>query len=90
MNAAATFAPSASWRKELQVLGCMTGVFLLAYYLPLSNAKVVGAIQEAFKLLQWYVRNHTLACVVPAMFIAGAVTTFLSKAIVLRHLGPAS
>ena len=49
-----------------------------------------GAIQEAFKLLQWYIRNHTLACVVPAMFIAGAVTTFLSQQAVLRYLGPTS
>ncbi|MBN2023139.1 MAG: hypothetical protein JW809_10135 [Pirellulales bacterium] len=24
-------------------------------------------------MLQWYVRFHTLACVVPAMFIAGAI-----------------
>lgn len=89
MNAAPLALP-ASWRKELQVLGWMTGVFLVAYYLPLSNTTVQGAIQEAFKLLQWYVRNHTLACVVPAMFIAGAVTTFLSKEMVLRHLGPTS
>jgi len=47
------------------------GVFVLAYFLPLSSPKVNGAIQEAFKLLQWYARNHTLACVVPALFIAG-------------------
>ena len=39
-------------------------------------------------LLQWYARNHTLACVVPALFIAGAITTFLSKEGVLKHLGP--
>lgn len=89
MNATSLRLP-ASWRKELQVLGWMAGIFLVAYYLPLSNTTVQGAIQEAFKLLQWYVRNHTLACVVPAMFIAGAVTTFLSKEVVLRHLGPAS
>ncbi|MBL9136005.1 MAG: permease [Verrucomicrobiales bacterium] len=89
MNAIPLAIP-ASWRKELQVLAWMTGVFLLAYFLPLSNDTVQHAIQEAFKLLQWYVRNHTLACVVPAMFIAGAVTTFLSKEIVLRHLGPTS
>ena len=89
MNAASLSLPP-SWRKELQVLGGMAVVFLVAYYLPLSNTAVQGAIQEAFKLLQWYVRNHTLACVVPAMFIAGAVTTFLSKEVVLRHLGPTS
>ncbi|MBI4659076.1 MAG: permease [Verrucomicrobia bacterium] len=68
----------------------MAGVFVLAYFLPLSNPKVTVAIQEAFKLLQWYVRNHTLACVVPALFIAGAVITFLSQASVLRYLGPKS
>ena len=39
-------------------------------------------------MLQWYVRYHTLACVVPAMFIAGAIATFFSKEAVLRHLGP--
>ena len=39
-------------------------------------------------MLQWYARNHTLACVVPALFIAGAITTFLSKEAVLKHLGP--
>ena len=40
-------------------------------------------------MLQWYARNHTLACVVPALFIAGAITTFLSKEAVLRHSGAA-
>ncbi len=89
MSATSLSLPSA-WRRELQVLSAMAGVFLVAYYLPLSNTAVQGAIQEAFKVLQWYVRNHTLACVVPAMFIAGAVTTFLSKEVVLRHLGPSS
>ncbi|MCP4247984.1 MAG: permease [bacterium] len=39
-------------------------------------------------MVQWYARNHTLACVVPALFIAGAIITFLSKEAVLRHLGP--
>lgn len=77
-------------KRELQFAGWITGIFLLAYFLPLSNPAVSSAILEAFKLLQWYIRNHTLACVVPAMFIAGAISTFLSKQAVLRHLGPKS
>ncbi|MBM3890168.1 MAG: permease, partial [Verrucomicrobia bacterium] len=76
--------------KELKIAGCMVGVFVLAYWLPLLNAKVSGAILEAFKLLQWYARNHTLACVVPALFIAGGIITFLSEATVMRYLGPKS
>jgi uncharacterized protein len=76
--------------KELKVFGAFAAIFLLAYYLPLSDPRVSGAIVEAFKLLQWYARNHTLACVVPAMFIAGAIITFLSQASVMKYLGPNS
>ncbi len=76
--------------REWKIFGAMAAVFGLAYYLPLANPKVVGAILEAFKLLQWYARNHTLACVVPALFIAGGMTTFLSQAAVMRYLGPNS
>jgi len=66
----------------------LTGIFIVMYFLPLGNPKITNAIFEAFKLLQWYVINHTLACVVPAMFIAGAISTFLSQASVMRYLGP--
>jgi len=74
--------------KQWKIFAAFVVIFLMAYYLPLSNDKVSVAIIEAFKMLQWYAREHTLACVVPALFIAGAITTFLSKAAVLRHLGP--
>ena len=71
-------------------MAALVGVFLVAYVLPLGNPKIQQAIYEAFRLLQWYARNHTLACVVPALFIAGAIITFLSKASVMRYLGPKS
>ncbi|MGM0487813.1 MAG: permease [Planctomycetota bacterium] len=85
--------------RELRIFAAFVAIFLVAYFLPLAtpefqegtnptNAKVTTAIIEAFVLLQWYARNHTLACVVPALFIAGAITTFLSKEGVLKHLGP--
>lgn len=74
--------------RDWKLLAWLTGIFLLAYFLPLSNPRIQAAILEAFRMLQWYARNHTLACVVPALFIAGAITTFLSKEAVLRHLGP--
>lgn len=75
-------------QREWKIMATFVAIFLVAYFLPLGNAKVSDAILEAFGLLQWYVRNHTLACVVPALFIAGAITTFLSKEAVLKHLGP--
>jgi hypothetical protein len=76
--------------KQLKIFAAFLAVFLAAFYLPLGNPKVEGAIVEAFKLLQWYARNHTLACVVPALFIAGGIITFLSQASVMRYLGPKS
>jgi uncharacterized membrane protein YraQ (UPF0718 family) len=86
-------------KRELKIFATFVIIFLIAYFLPLAtprfdagtpptNAKVTSAIIEAFVLLQWYARNHTLACVVPALFIAGAITTFLRKESVLKHLGP--
>jgi uncharacterized membrane protein YraQ (UPF0718 family) len=74
--------------KDWKKFAILVAIFLVAYFLPLGNAKVSGAILEAFRLLQWYAVNHTLACVVPAMFIAGAISTFLSQASVMRYLGP--
>jgi uncharacterized membrane protein YraQ (UPF0718 family) len=74
--------------KQWRIFGAFLSIFLIAYFLPLSSPRVKTAILEAFKMLQWYARNHTLACVVPALFIAGAIISFLSKEAVLRHLGP--
>jgi hypothetical protein len=75
-------------KREIKILAALAGIFLVAYFLPLGNPKIQAAIYEAFRLLQWYARNHTLACVVPALFIAGAIITFLSKDSVMRYLGP--
>ena len=74
--------------REGKVFLLFVGIFLFAYYLPLGSPKVQEAIQEAFLMLQAYARNHTLTCVVPALFIAGAIITFLSQAAVMRYLGP--
>ncbi len=76
--------------REWKIFAAMLAVFVVAYYLPLGDPKVQAAVVEAFKLLQWYARNHTLACVVPALFIAGGIITFLSQAAVMRYLGPRS
>jgi uncharacterized membrane protein YraQ (UPF0718 family) len=77
-----------NWKTELRIFAALVTIFVVAYALPLGNPKVQHAIQEAFRLLQWYARNHTLACVVPALFIAGAIITFLSQNSVMRYLGP--
>ena len=65
-------------------------VFVLSYYLPFDHPRLKEAIFSAFLLLQDYARHHVLLCLVPAFFIAGAISVFLSKEAVLKYLGPAS
>jgi uncharacterized protein len=64
------------------------GVFLAAYLIPFEAPRVTGAVSEAFLMLSDYARQHVLLCLVPAMFIAGAITVFLNQQSVMRYLGP--
>ncbi len=66
----------------------IVGVFLAVFFIPFTHPRVVGAIQEAFLMLADYAHEHVLLCVVPAMFIAGAVVVFLNQQAVMKYLGP--
>jgi hypothetical protein len=73
-----------------RLLPIIIGVFLFAYFVPFNAPRVAGAIQEAFLMLSEYARQHVLLCIVPAMFIAGAITVFLNRQAVIRYLGPSA
>ena len=78
-------------KKELSPntgLGLVVLVFLGAFFIPFDMPRVAGAVQEAFLMLGEYAREHVLLCLVPAMFIAGAITVFLNQRAVIRYLGP--
>jgi len=62
--------------------------FLAAYFIPFQSVRVRGAGLEAFLMLQEYARAHVLTCLVPAFFIAGAISVFVSQASVMKYLGP--
>ena len=64
------------------------GIFLLVYFIPFANPTVSGAIQEAFLMLSEYAQQHVLLCLVPAFFIAGAISVFLNQQAVIQYLGP--
>ncbi|MBP7095447.1 MAG: permease [Spirochaetia bacterium] len=66
----------------------LVGVFLAAYFVPWGSTTVAGALDEAFLMLAEYARQHVILCLVPAMFIAGAITVFLNQKAVMRYLGP--
>ncbi|MDX9746542.1 MAG: permease [Syntrophales bacterium] len=73
--------------KEWTKLGIIIAVFLSAYYIPLNHPTVRQAGLEAFLMLQDYARLHVLTCLVPAFFIAGAISVFVSQASVLKYFG---
>lgn len=73
--------------KEYQKLTLIVAVFLAAYFIPFESPLVSGAIIEAFHLLQEYAREHVLFCLVPAFFIAGAITNFVSQGSVIKYFG---
>ena len=72
---------------ERNKLLLMIGVFLGAYYLPIEQTRVQGALVEAFTMLKDYAREHVLLCLVPAFFIAGAISVFVRQDAVMRYLG---
>lgn len=61
--------------------------FILFYYLPLEYIPFRGPVFEALALARWYAREHVLLCLVPAFFIAGAISVFISQASVIKYLG---
>ncbi|MFA6217783.1 MAG: permease [Candidatus Omnitrophota bacterium] len=71
------------WKKFLYVLAA----FLACFYLPVENMRFNNAIFEALALVKWYAREHVLLCLVPAFFIAGAISVFVSQASVMKYFG---
>lgn len=61
--------------------------FLCAYFIPFGHPRVSQAILEAFYMLQDYAQKHVLFCLVPALFIAGAISHFVSQQAVLKYFG---
>ncbi len=77
-----------SWKNEWKALLLLAGFFLVVFYLPVGRPRFDNAVFEALHLVKWYAREHVLLCLVPALFIAGAISVFVSQASVMRFLGP--
>ena len=65
----------------------MVVIFLVAYHLPVNTARFQNAVMESFYLLQEYARLHVILCLIPALFIAGAIGVFISQNAVMKYLG---
>lgn len=76
-----------NWKDEYKKLLWIIAVFLAAFYLPVGNSRFTLAIYEALSLAKWYAREHVLLCLVPAFFIAGVISVFVSQNAVIKYLG---
>ena len=75
------------WRREWKWLVLGGGAFAAIFVLPVGTARFDSAVLESLHLLKWYAREHVLLCLIPAFFIAGAITVFVSQASVMKYLG---
>jgi hypothetical protein len=73
---------------EKKIFVVLLAAFLAAYFVPFADPAVQNAIAEALLLLQDYARQHVILCLIPAFFIAGAISVFVSQASVIKYFGP--
>jgi uncharacterized membrane protein YraQ (UPF0718 family) len=76
------------WHREARWFAGGVALFAAVCWLPVGSARFDGALLESLHLLKWYAREHVLLCLVPAFFIAGAITVFVSQDSVMKYLGP--
>ncbi|MBN1507933.1 MAG: permease [Sedimentisphaerales bacterium] len=75
------------WKSEFKKLVWIAAIFLGFFFLPVRVPRFDGAVTESLELAKWYAREHVLLCLVPAFFIAGGISVFVSQASVMKYLG---
>jgi uncharacterized protein len=74
-------------KKDWNLLIWIILVFVILYFIPANSDWFQNSILSAFNLLSEYAKEHVLTCLVPALFIAGAIAVFVKKEAVLKYLG---
>lgn len=74
--------------KERSKLLLILVVFAACWFLPTGSDRFWSAAHESLALVKWYAQEHVLLCLVPAFFIAGAISVFVSQGAVMKYLGP--
>jgi uncharacterized membrane protein YraQ (UPF0718 family) len=75
------------WKKEIKILFWITAFFLGAYFMPLEQIQFREAISATLDLARWYAREHVILCLLPAFFIAGVISVFVSQGAVMKYFG---
>ena len=74
-------------KKEIKILFWITTFFLGAYFMPLEQIQFREAVSAMLDLARWYAREHVILCLLPAFFIAGVISVFVSQGAVMKYFG---
>ena len=72
--------------KEKNAFIIIAVVFAAFYFMP-QTPLLEASILAGFSLLHEYAQQHVLTCLVHAFFIAGAISVFVKKDVILKYLG---
>jgi uncharacterized protein len=75
------------WKTIWKPMSAIVVAFLAFFWLPLDSGRFQQAVISSLALAKWYAQEHVLLCLVPAFFIAGAISCFVSQAAVMKYLG---
>ena len=74
-------------KKEIKILLWIIVVFVFAFFMPIESARCNAAVAATFDLVKWYAREHVILCLLPAFFIAGVISVFVSQGSVIKYFG---
>lgn len=74
-------------KKELKILFWIAAVFAAVFFMPIGNQTFTTAIAATLDLSKWYAQEHVVMCLLPAFFIAGVISIFVSQEAVLKYFG---
>lgn len=74
-------------KKEFKILLWIVVVFSVVFFLPVGNETFMTAIAATLDLAKWYAQEHVVLCLLPAFFIAGVISIFVSQGAVLKYFG---
>lgn len=74
-------------KKELKILLWISVAFAFTFFMPIESIRFNTAVDATFDLVKWYAREHVILCLLPAFFIAGVISVFVSQASIIKYFG---
>lgn len=74
-------------RKDWTLMFWIVVVFGIFYFIPQNSDWFNNSVLSGVNLLGEYAKKHVLTCLLPALFIAGAIAVFIKKEKVMKYLG---